>query len=55
MTSRSLQRSAIPAARSGDSPPVAVNDLEMRKRNAKKGLATLRMGGGMVIAMCVER
>jgi len=25
------------------------------KRNAKKGLATLCIGGGMGIAMCVER
>jgi acetyl-CoA C-acetyltransferase len=29
--------------------------FEMRKRNAKKGLATLCIGGGMGIAMCVER
>ncbi len=28
---------------------------EMGKRNAKKGLATLCIGGGMGIAMCVER
>jgi acetyl-CoA C-acetyltransferase len=28
---------------------------EMHKRNAKKGLATLCIGGGMGIAMCVER
>ncbi|HET8611631.1 MAG TPA: acetyl-CoA C-acetyltransferase [Sphingomonas sp.] len=28
---------------------------EMRKRDAKKGLATLCIGGGMGIAMCVER
>jgi len=28
---------------------------EMTKRNAKKGLATLCIGGGMGIAMCVER
>ena len=28
---------------------------EMNKRNAKKGLATLCIGGGMGIAMCVER
>ncbi len=28
---------------------------EMIKRNAKKGLATLCIGGGMGIAMCVER
>jgi len=27
----------------------------MGKRNAKKGLATLCIGGGMGIAMCVER
>jgi acetyl-CoA C-acetyltransferase len=27
----------------------------MAKRNAKKGLATLCIGGGMGIAMCVER
>ena len=26
----------------------------MQKRNAKKGLATLCIGGGMGIAMCVE-
>ncbi len=29
--------------------------FEMDKRNAKKGLATLCIGGGMGIAMCVER
>ena len=28
---------------------------EMKKRNSKKGLATLCIGGGMGIAMCVER
>ena len=28
---------------------------EMRRRDAKKGLATLCIGGGMGIAMCVER
>ena len=28
---------------------------EMKKRKAKKGLATLCIGGGMGIAMCVER
>jgi acetyl-CoA C-acetyltransferase len=28
---------------------------EMQKRNAKKGLTTLCIGGGMGIAMCVER
>ena len=28
---------------------------EMRKRNAKKGLASLCIGGGMGIAMCIER
>jgi acetyl-CoA C-acetyltransferase len=28
---------------------------EMQKRNAKKGLATLCFGGGLGIAMCVER
>jgi acetyl-CoA C-acetyltransferase len=28
---------------------------EMEKRNAKKGLATLCIGGGMGIAMCMER
>ncbi|OGR69113.1 MAG: acetyl-CoA acetyltransferase [Elusimicrobia bacterium GWC2_61_19] len=28
---------------------------EMKKRNLKKGLATLCIGGGMGIAMCVER
>jgi len=28
---------------------------EMIKRNAKKGLATLCIGGGMGIAMCIER
>jgi acetyl-CoA C-acetyltransferase len=28
---------------------------EMQKRNAKKGLATLCIGGGMGISMCVER
>ncbi len=29
--------------------------FEMQKRNARKGLATLCIGGGMGIAMCVER
>jgi acetyl-CoA C-acetyltransferase len=29
--------------------------FEMQKRNAKKGLATLCIGGGMGIAMCLER
>jgi len=29
--------------------------FEMQKRNAKKGLVTLCIGGGMGIAMCVER
>jgi acetyl-CoA C-acetyltransferase len=29
--------------------------FEMEKRNAKKGLATLCIGGGMGVAMCVER
>jgi acetyl-CoA C-acetyltransferase len=28
---------------------------EMQKRNAKRGLATLCIGGGMGVAMCVER
>jgi acetyl-CoA C-acetyltransferase len=28
---------------------------EMEKRKAKKGLATLCIGGGMGIAMCIER
>jgi acetyl-CoA C-acetyltransferase len=28
---------------------------EMQKRDAKKGLATLCIGGGMGIALCVER
>ena len=28
---------------------------EMQKRDAKKGLTTLCIGGGMGIAMCVER
>jgi acetyl-CoA C-acetyltransferase len=29
--------------------------FEMQRRNAKKGLATLCIGGGMGIAMCLER
>jgi acetyl-CoA C-acetyltransferase len=29
--------------------------FEMKRRNAKKGLATLCIGGGMGVAMCVER
>ncbi len=28
---------------------------EMQKRDAKKGIATLCIGGGMGVAMCVER
>jgi len=27
----------------------------MKRRDAKKGLATLCIGGGMGVAMCVER
>jgi acetyl-CoA C-acetyltransferase len=29
--------------------------FEMKRRNAKQGLATLCIGGGMGVAMCVER
>ncbi len=29
--------------------------FEMKRRNAKKGIATLCIGGGMGVAMCVER
>ena len=29
--------------------------FEMKRRNAKKGLATLCIGGGMGVAMCVQR
>ena len=29
--------------------------FEMQRRNARKGLATLCIGGGMGVAMCVER
>ena len=29
--------------------------FEMKRRGAKKGLATLCIGGGMGVAMCVER
>ena len=29
--------------------------LEMKRRGAKKGLATLCIGGGMGVAMCLER
>ncbi|CAG4927759.1 unnamed protein product, partial [Acidocella sp. C78] len=29
--------------------------FEMQKRDARKGLATLCIGGGMGVAMCVER
>jgi acetyl-CoA C-acetyltransferase len=28
---------------------------EMQRRNVRKGLATLCIGGGMGIAMCLER
>jgi acetyl-CoA C-acetyltransferase len=28
---------------------------EMKRRDAKKGLATLCIGGGMGVAMCIER
>jgi acetyl-CoA C-acetyltransferase len=28
---------------------------EMQRRDAKKGLATLCIGGGMGIALCLER
>ena len=28
---------------------------EMLKRDSKKGLATLCIGGGMGVAMCIER
>jgi acetyl-CoA C-acetyltransferase len=29
--------------------------FEMQRRDAKKGLTTLCVGGGMGVAMCVER
>jgi acetyl-CoA C-acetyltransferase len=29
--------------------------FEMKRRNAKRGLATLCIGGGMGVAMCLER
>ncbi|MGB1830354.1 MAG: hypothetical protein ACPHI0_11010, partial [Paracoccaceae bacterium] len=29
--------------------------FEMKRRDAKKGLATLCIGGGMGVAMCLER
>jgi acetyl-CoA C-acetyltransferase len=29
--------------------------FEMQRRDAKKGLATLCIGGGMGVALCVER
>jgi acetyl-CoA C-acetyltransferase len=29
--------------------------FEMQRRNVKKGLATLCIGGGMGVAMCIER
>jgi acetyl-CoA C-acetyltransferase len=29
--------------------------FEMKRRNVKKGLATLCIGGGMGVAMCLER
>jgi acetyl-CoA C-acetyltransferase len=29
--------------------------FEMQKRNAKRALATLCIGGGMGVAMCLER
>ena len=29
--------------------------FEMQRRNSKKGLATLCIGGGMGVAMCLER
>ena len=35
--------------------PQVRNLAEMQRRGAKKGLATLCIGGGMGIAMCVER
>ena len=36
-------------------PMIVQKIIEMAKRDAKKGLATLCIGGGMGIAMCVER
>jgi len=29
--------------------------FEMKRRDAKKGIATLCIGGGMGVALCVER
>ncbi|SEO38198.1 Thiolase, C-terminal domain, partial [Paracoccus alcaliphilus] len=29
--------------------------FEMKRRDAKKGLATLCIGGGMGVALCLER
>ena len=42
---------AIKAVRKSD----VLNDYEMQKRDAKKGLATLCIGGGMGCATIVER
>jgi acetyl-CoA C-acetyltransferase len=40
-----------------DHPSRVLNTLlyEMQRRNAKRGLATLCIGGGMGVALCVER
>ena len=41
----------------GASGCLTLNTLlfEMQRRDAKCGLATLRIGGGMGVAMCLER
>ena len=41
----------------GASGARALNTLlfEMKRRDAKKGLATLRIGGGRGVALCAER
>ena len=50
------QVSAVSPAAGASGTRVLVTLLyEMQKRNAKKGLATLCIGGGMGIAMCLER
>ena len=39
----------------GDDDQLMQQMHEMARRDAKRGLATLCIGGGMGIAMCVER
>jgi acetyl-CoA C-acetyltransferase len=53
---RSLARDALGHPVGASGARILVTLLyELQRRNARRGLATLCIGGGMGMAMCVER